>query len=386
MKTLKAIFSLIIIVLIVVAVVFLYYQFANLAPGSFQLGRPQSTPNLTAGANWTPTPDSPNQASNLIATAWPTPVTRVIEADREAFRQAFLEKLTARSINWSLLSSLNHAGVAWRCSDLKLGVLSLPGSTSGSLVAVWSAWYGGLDNSTMQITVTNGSLAPAINNLEANTLDIYQNALVNITFPDFGIVGPEIQQGNEVALVVDEPSLLYGLWITPREWLTGEDLLTQKEVDNLNLALDWAKIDSIAPLRPDGNRDSAYLDLLYNMAAGTLDPSVNSVIMPDGSTATLDHSLYNQLLAIANEAAVKAGYAGVETLIVSVNRPQNLGEYHYLANREVPIVPPDISVEMTSSTCQQVQISPETLAGLSSANLTKPALDDIVSRLLEALP
>lgn len=381
MRKFRAVLSIILIIALI-AVFFAIWQLeATNSPGLSTSRHP--TPNLTAVAAWTPTPDYPNQVGNLVKTAWPTPVTRIMPADREAFRLAFLEKLSAESINWSLLSSINHAGVAWRCTDIKLGNVSLPASTSGSLVAVWSAWYGGIDNSTMEVRAEYGSDAPPSPNLANNSIDIYKNAKVTIIFPNFGIVGPEIQQGNEVALAVDKPSILYGIWTTPREWITGEDIITQKQVDNVNYALDWAKIDSIAPLNQDGSRDLTYLNLLFDMTSGSLDPKVASIKLPNGDSVVLDHSLHETLLAIAKEAAVNAGYADVESLEIIISRPQNLNDYRYLANREVPVVPQDLATQIAESTCPLTQISPETITGLAEIGLPDLALEGILKRLLE---
>lgn len=372
----------ILVILLIVFFNLLYRQFSN--PGNSLFNRnSQPTPNLTAVAQWTPTPNSPDQAENVIGTAWPTPVTRIMPADREAFRAAFLEKLTAESINWTLLANLNHAGVAWRCSDIKLGDISLPASTSGTMVALWASWYGGVDNTTMTIDIENGSNAPPVENTANNSLDIYQYAKVSINFPDFGLVGPEILQGNEVALTVDKPSIFYGVWLTPREWITGEDLISQKQNDNTNAALDWAKIDSIAPLQSDGTRDQTYLDLLYLMTAGSLDPNIQSLTLPNNSTVLIDHSIFDTLLTLAKEAAIEAGYADVESLSVTVKKPDSLAEYHYLANLDNPVIPSDILDQMSESTCPQVKLDPGTLTALQQVELPENALEGILKRLLE---
>ena len=386
MKGLKIFRDILIIVLILIACFFLYRLFSNnfdLGLGNPESEGSQPTPNLTAIAEWTPTPNSPDQAAALVATAWPTPVTRIMPADREAFRAAFLTKLTAQSINWSLLSNLNHAGVAWRCSDIKLGNLSLPASTSGTMVALWASWYGGVDNSTMTVTIEDGSLTSGVLNEQENTIDIYQNAIVSISFPNFGIVGPEIQQGNEIALMVDKPSILYGVWLTPREWITGEDLIGEKQNDNTNAALNWAKVDSVAPLNHDGSRDQTYLDLLYYLAAGNLDPNAASLKLPNGNIVPLDHTLYQTLMSVAQEVAKEAGYASVESLTITIQKPSGIDDYVYLSNSNVPVVPVDIAAQMIDSTCPQVQLDEDTFVGLQAVNLPDDVTEGIFKRLLE---
>lgn len=89
----KKFFNFLIFILVIVAVALIYYLLnsAGLVGGLTPLpgDAQQPTPNLTAVAEWTPTPDSPDQVENIVATAWPTPVTRIMPADREAFRLAF---------------------------------------------------------------------------------------------------------------------------------------------------------------------------------------------------------------------------------------------------------------------------------------------------------
>lgn len=345
----------------------------------------QPTPNITALMEWTPTPDAPDQVTSLIKTVWPTPVTRVMPADREAFRTAFLEKLTARSINWGILSSINHAGVAWRCEDITAFGASLPDSTSSSLAAVWDSWLGGVDYSTMQISVEDGGNATPINNVQENTVDIYKKAVVIITFPDFGVVGPETLPGNEVIIPIDRPSVIYNLWTAPRGLILHDDLITEKQRDNVNAVTRWAHVDSIAPLQKDGTRDAKYLKLLYDMAAASLLPDTVSIAMPNGDTATIDHSLYDILQSVAKDAAVKAGYAEVESFQVHITAPQNLSDFHRLANPDEPVVPVDIATQMADSTCPQIQLESDSLNSLAYAGLSDRSLNDILSRLLETV-
>lgn len=385
--TLKKIKFVLIVIFIVVLLAFLYLAYLRLftpLTNTPPVGNGnQPTPNLTAVAEWTPTPNSPNQAEGIVATAWPTPVTRIMPTDRDAFRRAFLEKLTAEPINWTLLANLNHAGVAWRCSDIKLGEITLPASTSGTMVALWASWYGGVDNSTMTVSIEEGSSAPPVNNTTNNSIDIYKNAKVTINFPDYGLVGPEILQGNEVALTVEKPSILYGVWLTPREWITGEDLIGQKQNDNTNAALDWAKIDSIAPLLPDGSRDTTYLELLYNMTSGSLDPEITSIDLPNGTPVYLNHDIYQTLMKHALEAAKEAGFFGVESLVITVNKPSTQNDYVYLANHGLPVIPEDLALQLTNSTCPQVKLEPDSLISLREVNLPEAVFEGIVIRLLQ---
>lgn len=237
----------------------------------------------------------------------------------------------------------------------------------------------------MQVSVVDGSNAAPINNVPENTIDIYKKAQVTIAFPDFGVVGPEIQQGNEVVIPIEKPSILYGLWTTPREWILKDDLITEKQNDNVNAALDWAKIDSIAPLQKDGTRDDRYLNLLYDMAAGSLNPNTKAVTLPNGNTIELDHGIYDTLMSVAQEAAIKAGYAEVESLTVVITKPNNLDDFRLLANRNIPVVPPDIATQMTESSCPQIQLEPDSLNSLADAGLSDKSLNDILSRLLETV-
>ena len=266
-----------------------------------------------------------------------------------------------------------------------LPVPPLLDSTSGSLVAVWAAWNGGLDNSTMQVVVVDGGNATPINNVPENTIDIYKKAQVTITFPDFGIDGPNILQGNEVFIPIEKPSILYGLWTTPREWILKDDLIAEKQTRNTNAALNWAKIDSIAPLQNDGTRDARYLTLLYDMTAGSLNPNIKSVTLPNGDAVELDHSYYDTLMSVAQEAALKAGYADVESLTVIVTKPQNLSDFRLLSNRSVPVIPTDIAIQMTDSSCPQLKLETDALNSLANAGLSQNSLNDILSRLLETV-
>lgn len=381
MKYLK----LFVILILLFLAAFGLYSLKTLLFPSFQNQNPTAQEpglNLTALAAWTPTPNAPDQAKSIVATAWPTPVTRIIPADREAFLASFTQKLSAKAINWDLLSSLSHAGVAWRCTDMKLLDLSLPSSTSGSLVAVWATWYGGVDHTSMTIKVTDGDSLPPVANTTDNTLDIYHQARIEINFNHFGLIGPEILTGNEIALQVDKPSILYGVWMTPREWLTGEDLIAQKQTDNINFALDWAKTDSIAPLNKDGSRDDRYLKSLFKIAQANLDPNQVSVTLPDGQIVLTDHTLYQTLLDVALIAAKEAGYAGVQNLKVTIQEPTSLWEYHYLADQSIPVVPLDLSEELLNSTCPQVQLPADTILGINQVDLETSVKDGLFKRLL----
>lgn len=385
MKKIKTFLFIGIVLLLLVITVFgtLFVSNKFSAPTNQAQGGKNPTPNMTALALWTPTPNAPNQVQEVIATVWPTPITRIIPADREAFRTSFQKKLIAQSIDWSLLSSINHAGVAWRCTDIKIGDLSLPASTSGTLVAVWATWYGGVDNKDMKIEITDGQPQAPILNEKDNTYDIYKSAKVAINFPVFGIVGPEIMQGNEIALIVDKPSILYGIWTTPREWITGEDIITQKQVDNVNFALDWAKIDSIAPLMKNGERDDRYLSTLFDIAQANLNPQIVSVTLPDGNQIIANHSLYETLMNIATIAAQDAGYAKVESLTITINKPQGINDYHYLANTKSPVIPPNTTSEMTLSSCPLADLSPDTILEVTKINLPDEPSRDIITRLIE---
>ena len=68
MKKVKTVLIVILVILLIVFFNLLYRQFTN--PGNSLFNRnSQPTLTLTAVAQWTPTPNSPDQAENVIGTA-----------------------------------------------------------------------------------------------------------------------------------------------------------------------------------------------------------------------------------------------------------------------------------------------------------------------------
>ena len=346
------------------------------------------TPNVTAVAQWTPTPGGEGQMNNAIATAFPTPPTRITVVSMEALRNALMEKLYAASINWTLLSQIERAGVAWRCEDVTLGDNgpALPDGRFGSLAAIWAGWYGGFDVTQVtaqDITITPGKTTTTFHSDQNGSY--YEQApmaIITIRIDSFGVVGPEINAGNEVFLTTNESGALTGALTTFKSWVWGVDLATEKRTRNTNMARDWAVYDSIAPLNPNGTRNEDYLWALYNIMAASFDPSISSYTLPNGEVIDIDHTVYAEMMRMAQEAATLGKYAGVEKLIIVVDKPRSIYDFIKLANNRVQVLPNNLPTLVLDTDCPQFEVSDQTLTDLSTNSQIPPeALEDIIARI-----
>ncbi|KKQ84515.1 MAG: hypothetical protein UT08_C0017G0004 [Candidatus Woesebacteria bacterium GW2011_GWB1_38_8] len=308
-------------------------------------GRDVVTPVIPEGpiVEITPVAEGGEQQMQTIVTVLPTPQTRYRLGNASALKQYF-HSYVSKGTTYDILvpASLDTVGVGWYCAKLPtvLGI-DLPGSVYGSIQTQYTTLYSGVPLST----VVNNIDIQGVNErvVEENSLfvDYGNDAKIVIRVP-VGLLTPGFRPGNSFKYTLVEPGLYYRMAIDPlRQILTGDQVLAElrDRVDNRSRLA--AELDAIAPLNIDWSRSTEYLDKLYELSVQSLN-----------SSGTLEHpSSYDSIRLYAELAAKDAGFQGLESLTIEVERPET---WVYIESF-TPVLDPTLDTQLSDSACPEFQ-------------------------------
>jgi hypothetical protein len=309
------------------------------------INRSVITPVIPTGpvVEITPISEGGEQQMQAIVTALPTPVTRYRLGNATALRQYFQSYISKGSTSEILVpASLDTVGVGWYCENLKIAKTDwdLPWSTYGSIQSQYTTLYAGIPLNTI---VNNMSIEGILHEQpieQSQTETVYGNsAKVTIRVP-IGLLTPGYRPGNSWKYTIQEPGAYYRAITDPLRELMFGDLVIARlrdKVDNRSRLA--AELDAIAPLQDNWSRSSEYLDRLYEL-------SVQSLNYP----GTAEHpSSYDSIRQFAMWAVKDAGYQGLESLQVIVEKPTI---WIYIEGGN-PVIDPSLDLRLAESACPE---------------------------------
>ena len=305
-------------------------------PSATQTGGVPPTPgiNTTAIAQITLTPgSSSNQMATMVYAAKPTPFVKWSPPDAEAFRLAIQRFVSTTTFDYRVVASYEGPGVGLACTYARLGDTKMPDFTSGAMDAIYAEMSAGVHVQDAIVDIKPGKVITGYHDDGTNPpfIELRQMAIVTMSFPKWGIVGPVIRPSNEYLFTTYEPNGIYKVIITVfRDPMKNDDFLNSKQSEANNIAMQLAKADFFAPLQPDGSRSTAKLFLLY-------EKMMESFTQP--SKITGQNNAYDNLMKEVVTAAKAAGYVGVESLTVTIPKPVGLEDFVYIDNLTSPVIP-----------------------------------------------
>jgi hypothetical protein len=301
------------------------------------------------------------QGKNQMATAIPWRDNYVL-GDEKILAEAFSSKLASAGFDFRITSEISDAGLGVYCVQAyvsKLGSTSdqslplqvwffIPGTRYCSMTALFVNLYGGVSQKDLQAAenivitgVENTPVVDPVNRVVTHT----QKADVLIRNIRFGVLTGGIQPGNMAKKTLDDPNNAIRTFIEASRsiWL-GDTTFFRSKIDRADtLSFELAQWSAVAPLMPDGTRSRDRLEMLYKLATEYFNnPS------PDSANPYP----YDNLIQIAEQAAITAGYSGLNQLKVELVMPFPDGDFYYLQRLDTnptKVIPPDLDVKFADN-------------------------------------
>lgn len=314
--------------------------------GNEVIGRKVVTPVIPEGqiVEITPVAQGGEQQMQTIVTVLPTPVTRYRLGNASALKQYFKSYVSKGTTGDTLVpASLDTVGVGWYCENLQIKVVNwnLPWSTYGSIQSQYTTLYAGVPLSTVVNNIDIQGVNERVTEENSQFIDYGNDARVVIRVP-IGLLTPGFRPGNSFKYTLQEPGMYFRAVIDPlRELFTGDQILAglRDKVDNKSRLA--AELDAIAPLQTDGSRSTEYLDKLYDLSV----QSMNTAGTPDHPNS------YDSIKQFAEWAARDAGFQGLESLTIEVQRPE---VWVYIESL-TPVIDPAYDMQLADSACPEFE-------------------------------
>lgn len=308
------------------------------------LGREVETPVIPEGplVPITPVPEGGEGQMPTIVAALPTPQTRYRLGNTLALKQ-YLQSYMSEGATSEILvpASLDTVGVGWYCENLKVSVVkwNLPWSTYGSIQTQYSTLYAGVPLSAIVDNMDIVGVNERIVEQNSEFIDYGNDAKITIRVP-IGLLTAGFRPGNSWKYTLQEPGKYYRAVTDPlRELITGDQVLAKlrDKVDNRSRLA--AELDAITPLQVNWSRSTEYLDKLYDLSV----TSLNNPGTPDSRT------VYDSIWQFAELAAKDAGFQGLESLTIEVEKPET---WVYIESL-TPVIDPALDVQLAESACPE---------------------------------
>ncbi|GEM_PF-5025750 len=323
-------------------------------------------------ATVTPGPQGHDQVSTWIP--WTTDLK---EGDAGKVSQALSGKVATAGLDGRISSEIDVAGLGPFCKQgyfSKPGVAAnapakdkilmlVPGTRYCAMTAMLMSLYGGVLQRDLQtnITVTSVDNTPVTDSI-ARKITKTQKADVVIK-ARFGLLTGGIQPGNVVKKTLDSPAAVTRAFldVSKTVWQGDPNFITGMidEADNLSYQL--AYWNTLAPMQPDGSRSRTNLEKLFQLVQYHFsNPS------PDPTNPWP----YDNLKVAAEDAAIKGGYTGLNTLSVVIEMPNKDGEFYYLQGLDSPtpqkVIPDDLENKFRDNLYVLVASDPDVAAAVTS--------------------